>query len=294
MPASKTVDPELLRAFVTVVDCGGFSQAAGRLLRGQSAVSLQIKRLEEQLGVRLLERSPRHLRLTEGGELIIDQARRLLGLHEELIAKAREPELAGTVRLGAPEDFATSRLPWILARFRRSHPRVALEVTCELTLDLLGRFNAGGLDMALVKRDPAEALEGTRVWREQLVWTAGSRELVAPDEPLPLVCSPIPCVYRGRATAALDSARRPWRVSYSCGSLAGNHAAVRAGLGVTVLPKEMVPADLVILDEDLMDLPSLRDTEIALVSATGLNAPAERLREFIVHELEHGTSERGA
>lgn len=291
MPLPKTLDPELLRAFVAVVDCGGFSQAAGRLLRGQSAVSLQIKRLEEQLGIRLLERSPRHVRLTSGGELIIEQARRLLSLHEDLIAKAREPELAGTVRLGAPEDFATSRLPRILARFSRSHPRVALEVTCELTLDLLARFDGGGLDMALVKRDPAVALQGTRVWREQLVWVAGSREVAVPDQPLPLVCSPIPCVYRGRATAALDAAGLTWRVAYSCGSLAGSHAAVRAGLGVTVLPKDMVPADLVILDEDATGLPPLRDTEIALVCASTIPAPAERLREFIVHELEHGSSE---
>ncbi len=290
MAVPTTVDPELLRAFVAVVEAGGFSQAAGRLLRGQSAVSLQIKRLEDQLGVRLLDRSPRRVRMTPEGEMILGQARRILSLHEELIARAREPELAGVVRLGAPEDFATTRLPNLLAGFVRAHPRVALEVTCELTLDLLTRFDGGGLDLALVKREPTFAFEGTRVWREQLVWVTGDKAILQEDEPLPLVCSPIPCVYRARATAALDSQGQPWRVVYSCGSLAGTHAAVRAGLGVTVLPKDMVPADLAILDEEVVGLPRLRDTEIALVSAPALPLPAARLRDFIVRELEHGVA----
>ncbi len=290
MAAPQTIDPELLRALVAVVECGGFSQAAGRLLRGQSAVSLQIKRLEDQLGTRLLDRSARRVQLTAEGELIIGHARRILSMHEELIARAREPELAGVVRLGAPEDFATSRLPRILASFARSHPKVALEVTCELTLELLARFEAGGLDIALVKREPTLALEGTRVWREQLVWVSGEPELAWREDALPLVCSPLPCVYRGRATHALDAARRPWRIAYSCGSLAGNHAAVRAGLGVTVLPKDMVPHDLFVLDEEPAGLPRLRDTEVALVSAPTLSAPAQRLRDYVIRELEHGAA----
>lgn len=288
MAAPQTIDPELLRTLVAVVECGGFSQAAGRLLRGQSAVSLQIKRLEDQLGTRLLDRSARRIQLTAEGELIIGHARRILSMHEELIARAREPELSGVVRLGAPEDFATSRLPRILASFVRSHPKVALEVTCQLTLELLARFEAGGLDIALVKREPTSAVEGTRVWREQLVWVADEPELPRRDDALPLVCSPLPCVYRGRATSALDAARRPWRIAYSCGSLAGNHAAVRAGLGVTVLPKDMVPHDLFVLDEESAALPRLLDTEVALVSAPTLSAPAQRLRDFVIRELEHG------
>lgn len=290
MAAPTTIDPELLKAFVAVVDCGGFSQAAGRLFRGQSAVSLQIKRLEDQLGTRLLDRSARRVQLTAEGEMIIGQARRILSMHEDLIARAREPELAGVVRLGAPEDFATSRLPRMLASFARSHPRVALEVTCELTLELLARFDAGGLDIALVKQEPATSVQGTRVWREQLVWVSGEPDPPGSSDPLPLVCSPVPCVYRGRATAALDAAGTPWRIAYCCGSLAGNHAAVRAGLGITVLPKDMVPADLFVLDESAAGLPALKDTEVALVAAPTLSSPAERLRDYIIHELEHGSA----
>lgn len=282
------IDPELLRAFVTVVEAGGFSQAAERLLRGQSAVSLQIKRLEERLGVRLLDRGPRRVTLTSEGELILDHARRILSLNDELVARLREPELSGLVRLGAPEDFATSHLPNVLARFSRSHPRVALEVTCELTLELLQRFQAGGLDLALVKREPMGHLGGMRVWREPLVWVAASRAVTEVPDALPLVVSPRPCVYRKRATDALDSQGRAWRIAYTCGSLTGNHAAVRAGLGVTVLPKAMVPPDLTVLNDEMTGLPPLADTEIALVAAAQLSAPAERLRDYIIRELEHG------
>lgn len=282
------IPPELLRAFVAVVESGGFSQAAERLLRGQSAVSLQIKRLEDRLGVRLLDRGPRHVTLTSEGELILDHARRILSLNDELVSRLREPELSGLVRLGAPEDFATSHLPSVLARFSRSHPRVALEVTCELTLELLQRFQAGGLDLALVKREPMGHLGGVRVWREPLVWVASGRAVCETPDALPLVVSPRPCVYRKRATDALDTQGRPWRIAYTCGSLTGNHAAVRAGLGVTVLPKAMVPADLTVLNDELTGLPPLADTEIALVAGSQLSAPAERLRDYIIRELEHG------
>lgn len=290
MPTTAPIDPDLLRTFVTVVECGGFSQAAERLLRGQSAVSLQIKRLEERLGVRLLDRNPRHVALTSDGELILDHARRILSLNDELVARIREPELAGVVRLGAPEDFATSHLPDVLARFARSYPRVALEVTCELTLELLERFQAGGLDIALVKREPSGVTGGIRVWREPLVWVAGHAAVAGAADTLPLVVSPRPCVYRKRATDALDTRGRPWRIAYTCGSLAGNHAAVRAGLGLTVLPKDMVPADLTVLNDEALGLPALADTEIALIEAPQLSPPALRLRDYIVRAMERGAA----
>lgn len=306
---SAAIDPDLLRAFVTVVECGGFSAAAERLRRGQSAVSLQIKRLEDRLGVRLLERNPRHVALTSEGEIILDRARRILDLNDELVAQAREPELSGVVRLGAPEDFATSHLPRVLARFVRSYPRVALEVTCELTLEVMERFRAGGLDLALVKREPSGLGGGVgggpagsssgglgpglKVWREPLVWVGVDKALAHGDAPLPLVVSPRPCVYRKRATDSLDAAGRAWRIAYTCGSLAGNHAAVRAGLGLAVLPKDMVPADLTVLDDESLGLPALADTEIALIAAAQLGAPAIRLRDYIVRELEHGPREAG-
>jgi DNA-binding transcriptional LysR family regulator len=279
--------PDLLRAFVAVVDHRGFSAAAKRLGRGQSAVSLQIKRLEERLGVQLLERNPHLVRPTNEGEALLEQARKILALHDDLAHRFDKQELTGVVRLGAPEDFATSHLPGVLSRFSQSHPGVVLEVVCELTLDLIKRFDAGGLDLALVKREPGSGVAGRRVWREPLVWVSSS-ETLERDQLLPLVVSPAPCVYRSRATQALDAAGRRWRIAYTCTSLAGTHAAVRAGLGVSVLPKEMVPSDLTLLDSEDSGLPDLHDTEMALIEAPSLPVAAERLREVIIRELEHG------
>lgn len=285
------LDLDLLRSFVAVVDAGGFSRAAERLRRGQSTVSLQIQRLEDQVGAVLLQRTPRHLSLTAVGEAILDHARRMLALNDALIARAREPALSGTVRLGAPEDFATQHLPAVLARFADSYPAVTLEVTCDLTLNLLDGFGRGAFDLVLIKQAAGAADAGVRVWREPLVWAAGSRAVVRRAEEagtaLPLVVSPRPCVYRMRATEALDAAGKPWRIVYTCGSLAGTHAAVRAGLGITVLPQAMVPPDFIILDTADRSLPDLHDTEMALLAARPIGAPAQRLHDHIIRALEH-------
>ena len=280
------LDVDLLRAFVSVADLGSFTRAADALLRRQSTLSLQIKRLEEGLGKRLLERSSRHVRLTAEGERLLGHARQMLALNDRLVATLEEPALAGMVRLGTPEDFATTHLPQVLARFARAYPSVQLEVTCDLTLTLMGRFRQGDFDLVLVKREPERSDRGVRVWREPLVWVAAGKLAVPESGPLPLVVSPPPCVYRKRATDSLGRMRRAWRVAYSCASLAGQHAAVKAGLGVTVLPKDMVPAGLGVIERGA-GLPELHDTEIALLAARNLSAPARRLHDHIVRSLEN-------
>ncbi|MCA0202063.1 MAG: LysR family transcriptional regulator [Proteobacteria bacterium] len=285
MAPSENLELGLLRTFVTVVDAGSFSVAATRLLRGQPAISLQVKRLEDQLGKTLLQRSPRQISLTPDGETLLQYARRMLSLNDEAIDQMKEPEVSGVVRLGAPEDFATSHLPKVLGAFARSHPRVTIEMTCELTLQVLSRFRKGGLDLALVKRERSSSVKGTSVWREPLVWVAADSS-VALSGPVPLVVSPSPCLYRKRATDTLSRAGRKWRIAYTCASLAGAHAAVRAGLGVAVLPKEMVPQDLLILDAERSSLPQLADTEMALLHPSKLTAAAAKLKEHIIRELE--------
>ncbi|MDO9489216.1 MAG: LysR substrate-binding domain-containing protein [Sphingomonadaceae bacterium] len=279
------LDLDLLRAFATVAETGNMTSAGERLRRSQSAVSLQIKRLEDQLELRLFDRSPRSVRLTAAGERLLTHACAMLAMNDAILDELAEPALEGAVRLGTPEDFATTHLPTVLARFAESHPRVHLEVDCDLTLNLLDRFGAGEFDLVLVKREPSGGESGVRVWREPLVWAASPRFDPAQPGQLPLVVSPSPCVYRARAIGALDRAGRPWRIAYTCGSLAGSQAAVRAGLGVTVLPRDMVPADLAAID-DPVELPDLHDTEIALLAARLLSAPAQRLRQHIVRALE--------
>ena len=284
------LDLQLLQTFALVADSGSMTRAATRLGRTQASVSLQISRLEAQLGGPLFTRAPRGVRLTEKGELLLPQARRLLRLSDEILAGLSDEGLEGEVRLGAPEDFATTHLPEILAAFSKAHPRVALQVTCELTMSLLEMIRDGRLDLALVKREPMGPDLGVRVWREPLVWVAASPDQIAPDQPAPLVVAPSPCVYRRRAIRALEQARRSWRVTYTSPSLAGQHAALRAGLGLSVLPREMAPRDLVTLGPD-SGLPALEDTEIALMKAPGsLSRAAERLGQYVLEALDR---ERG-
>lgn len=285
MPRLYNLDIDLLRAFVSVAETGSFTRAAEALLRRQSTLSLQIKRLEQGIGRRLLDRSARRARLTEDGEALLDHARQMLTLNDRVVARLDEPALAGTVRLGTPEDFATTHLPQVLARFAQTYPAVQLEVTCELTLTLLAHFRQGQFDLVLVKREPERSARGVRVWREPLVWVAAPRLAVASNGPLPLVVSPPPCVYRKRATDSLNRADRSWRIAYSCASLAGQHAAVKAGLGITVLPKDMIPPGLAAI-EHRSSLPDLHDTEIALLASRGLSPPARRLHDHIVRSLE--------
>lgn len=278
-------DLDLLRAFVFVAETGSMTKAGERLYRSQSAVSLQMKRLEQSLGMRLFDRSPRAIHLSAAGDRLLSHARALLSLNDAILDELTDPALEGTVRLGTPEDFATTHLPAVLARFAESHPRVALEVDCDLTLNLLDRFGAGEFDLVLVKREPSGGEAGVRVWREPLVWAASPHFDFGASGPLPLVVSPNPCVYRARAVGALELVGRPWRIAYTCGSLAGSQAAVRAGLGLTVLPRDMVPTDLAAID-DPAELPDLHDTEIALLAAKSLDMPAQRLREHIIRALE--------
>lgn len=279
----KTLDLDLVRTFATIARLGSFTAAAKQLGRQQSTISLQVARLEAAIDARLIERSPRLLRLTEDGQSFLAYAERLLDLNDEAVAKLSEPAMTGLVKLGTPEDFATRHLPDVLARFAQAYPSVALEVTCDLTLNLLERFGTGAFDLVLVKQEPSTRAKGVRVWREPLVWVAGHREFLDDREALPLVVSPAPCVYRTRATKALDKARIPWRIAYTCGALSGTLAAVKAGLGLAVLPKDMVPADLTICAHDR--LPDLHDTEIALLQTRQLSPPAQRLAQHIVRSL---------
>lgn len=278
------LDIDLVRTFVTIHALGNFSRAAARLGRQQSTISLQILRLENMVGQKLLLRTPRKVELTRAGQVFLVACRRLLELNDEIIASIRDPDLRGLVRLGTPEDFATRHLPDVLASFAQAHPAVALEVTCDLTLNLLPRFQAGAFDLVLVKQELSENARSKRVWREPLVWVTGERDYIRRRGCLPLVVSPEPCVYRTRAIVALDEAGHDWRVAYTCGSMAGSMAAVRAGLGISVLPQEMVPADLHVIHGTF--LPDLKDTEIALLQADQLSEPAKRLREHIVRSLE--------
>ena len=263
------IDTALLRTFYTLATTGSFTRTAERVSRTQSAVSQQIQKLEDTLGQPLFVRTRRHVALTTAGEMLLGYARQVLELLDQALDKLANPDPWGEVRFGSPEDFATFFLPDILARYLEQHPHVLLRTQCDLTLTLIEGFDRDELDLVVIKQDPGKLHPGARpLWGEKLVWVGneptGQPAGIGQDSGIRLVLSPDPCVYRARALQALDQAGLPWTIVYTSPSLAGATAAVRAGLGLTVLPRNMIPQGLTLVPPEA-DLPDLDETQICLL-----------------------------
>ena len=243
--ATPNLDIDLLRSFAAVADSGGFTAAAALVARTQSAVSMQIQRLEEAVGHRLFERSPRSLALTPRGEALLDSARRILALHDETVRQFAAAPVTGTVRLGVTEYFVPGELPTLLARFAASHPGVQLEVRMGLSRDLREELRAGRLDAALVRAEGESEAEA--LWREPQVWVAAESWREPGEGPVPLVVLPRGCVLRDFAIAALERRGRAWRLAYTGSSMASVQAAVRAGLGVSIVARSGVQPGMRVL-----------------------------------------------
>ena len=232
---------ELLRSFVKAVELGSFTRAGDAVGRTQSAISLQMRRLEEMLDTPLFERGTHRVRLTEEGATLADYARRVLALNDEAVASLRRRRVAGCLRLGAPHEYMASLLPTILGKFAQSHPGVTLEVTCDLSKNLLERQAKGEFDLVIALHDDGQRGGGVLVHTEPLVWISGIDHARHDQQPLSLVLAPPPCIYRNRVLHTLGRLNRSWRVSYTSSSYSGILAAVRAGLGVTLLDPSTVP-----------------------------------------------------
>ena len=276
------LDMDILRSFAAVVDLGGLSQAGRQLGRSQSAVSLQMKRLETQVGERLFLRSGRSLDLSETGEQLLAYARRILALNDEALADLRGVPVEGRLRFGTQQDFTESWLPTALARFAERHPAVRLQVSVGKGTSYLKALERGRFDLVLAlglgNRPTAEPLGHLPlVWigRKDFVWRDG--------EPLPLVTFEGWCRFRRHALALLDEAGIPWRIVLTSPSLAGLWAAANAGLGITVRTAEGLPPDLTLLDEAL-GLPPLGTVDVSLHSHVGPQSPAAAAFAALVRE----------
>lgn len=272
---------ELLRTFLWVAERGGVSRTAEALERTQPAISLQLKRLEGLAGGPLFRRQGRAWPMTERGELLAGYARQMLRLNDEALATLTKPSVAGTVRIGIPNDFADTFLSRILAGFGEAHSAVSLEVTCDLSVNLLRLLDKGDIDLALALPDGARTPGPLATWTQRVVWIGAPGLRLVPEKPVPLVLYPEGCGYRRRLLAALEAEQRRWRVVYSSASLVGLQAALMAGLGVTALSELVVPTGLAVLGLDL-GLPALPSLEVGLFARTGRLAPAaQRLAEHI-------------
>lgn len=285
------LDIDQLRTFVAIADTGSFTRAAEIVHKTQSAVSMQMKRLEERVGKAIFERDGRLSKLTDEGERLLDYARRIVRLNAECIASFNDKELTGRVRLGLPDEYADRYLPEILARFSRSNPKAEVTVMCEPSHHLIERVQHGDLDLAIIthvdRRGPSDIV---RI--EQLLWVTSVRHGVHEEAPLPLALGRPNCHWRHSATEALESAGKPYRILYVSWNSTAVGAAVLAGLAVSVLPESAVRPGMRILGPS-DGFPALPSCKIGLIRARREENPlADALGFHIKQSLDNLGSTR--
>jgi DNA-binding transcriptional LysR family regulator len=291
-----SIDPDLLRAFAYIAEEGSFTRAAERVGRTQSAVSMQVQRLEGLLGQRVLHRGKGGaVQLTPHGQYLLERSRDLLALNDEIWTTFHKPAVHGTVRLGTPDDYALSYLPAALKRFAQSHPAVEVDVLCLPSSELVEKLRAGELDVILCSEgDSATRQPSTLLWRGPLHWVAAERSPPHRLDPLPLALAADNCSWRRAAIEALQRHGRRYRVAYTSATLAGTHAPVLAGLALTVSPMTWLPEGLRALPPG-EGLPPLPDCGILLMRGRAPRAPVvDVLADHIAASFGVGTERQAA
>lgn len=273
------LDTESLGMLIAIVDTGGFTAAAERVGRTQSAVSARIAQLEENLGVRLLERSRRGISLTETGERLVAHARRLLAFESEALADLKGGTPEGSVRIGMPDDYVDAYFTPTIARFAAAYPRVEISIRCDLSKNLEPEVDRGQIDVALLTRDLTRPT-GELLKKEKLLWLAARGHRPERSDPLPLALFPTGCRARPHIAAALDKAGLNWRVACTSSSQGGVHSAVETGLCITALPECAAPPEWRRLGP-ADGLPPLPDMEIGLFLAPAASPAARRLADTL-------------
>src|SRR6202042_1019920 len=292
MSLPQAMDNDLLRAFVLIAEGHSFTQAAAHVGRTQSAVSMQVKRLEEMLGQPVLSRGKGGaVELTPHGQYLLARARQILALNDEVLTTFRAPQIAGTVRLGTPDDYAFAYLPPILKRFAETHPAVQVDVVCSPSGELMRRLKADEIDLTLISdgHQPS-GWPSVQLWRGPLVWVTSTRFAPHRQDPLPLALADRApflargqdCEWAGAAVRALEEAGRRYRVAYTSASQIGTHAPVLAGLAITVSTLSWLPDGLRAMrpEEGLPRLP-----EFGILLAKG-KRPSQPVTDALAAHIE--------
>jgi DNA-binding transcriptional LysR family regulator len=290
--AALNLDIDLLRTFAAVADSGSFTAAAAVVARTQSAVSMQVKRLEEVLGRRVFERTSRALGLTREGEVLLDYARRMLALNDESLRRIARPGMSGRVRLGVTEYFVPNQIAGILARFAAAHPGVHLDVRMGLSRELRQELDAGRLDAAIVRLDATRAMHAEPIWREPQHWVAHRDWSLTKGEPVPLVALPPPCVLREFALETFRKQKRAHRLAFSGSSMASVQAAVLAGLGVSIVARSSVLPGMRVLPTS-RSWPSPGTLEVGVVQGAGARADIVGALEQVTRDTLQGLPAAG-
>ena len=282
-------DTALLRTFVAICDSGSFTKAAREVNLTQSAVSLHVKRLEDQVGSRLIVRNTRGLRLTEQGEVLQSYARRILALYKEAEQRLSR-DSGGLVRIGVPEYFDLHTLSSLLRQFSAHYPEIRLHIELGIGPDISALLDEGELDLVIVSNEIGEG-DGIPLCRERRVWAAGRGMKLAPDEPAPLALYPPFCRWRQLSLEELARAGRTWTLAIQSAGTAGILAALEAGLAISVFPEFNLPPTLKALGA-AEALPALPDFEFVLRRSRNGSPAAGHLAEMIVNFFQLSTALR--
>lgn len=285
LPASAKgpIDLDLLASFVAIADTGSFSKAAQRVFRTPSAVSMQIKKLEETLGKSVFARDSRSVSLTSDGEMLLGYARRMLALSNEMMARFVMPEMTGTVCLGAPDDYGTLIMPQLLSRFAETHPNVSVNVIIETSDHLIPRFDRGQLDVMVYTPQNGMPLDHGEVQllEENLVWAGVKGGCAWERDPLPLSMWEACCPWRQRAVEALTGAGRSYRTAYMSAHTLAQKAAIESDLAVAPFPASFMEPPLIALGEK-EGLPELGTYQIRMRKRDKDDACAGALADHIL------------
>lgn len=281
------LENDVLRSFVAIAETASFSRAARQVFRTTSAVSMQIKRLEEMLGQKLFIREARRVTLTPEGETLLRYSRRLLKLNEEAVSEFLKPTLSGTVRFGTPDDIGTRILPSVLAEFARTHPAVQVDVVVGSSQSLSQRLNDGDLDLILITAGCFGQTDsiGTVVHTEPLVWAHREGGTALERRPLPVAFASPGCVWRGTALSALDRAGIAYRVAYTSEHCAGQQAAMEADLAIAPFPLGLIRKPIRQVPESA-GLPPLGHYQIEMVRGAQRGDVVDALSGYISHAFE--------
>ncbi|MBO9193154.1 MULTISPECIES: LysR substrate-binding domain-containing protein [unclassified Rhizobium] len=263
------LDIDQLQTFIAIIDSGSFTKAADRVYKTQSAVSMQMRRLEERIGKQLFIKDGRGNRLTVEGEKLLNYARRIIRLNNEAIAAFDDNRLEGTLRIGTPDDYAERYMPEIIGRFAKTHPNVELYIVCEPSVDLAERMHRGELDIALVTHNPRVRMSDV-VRTEPLCWVGSANHPIRDDAPVPLAVGRRDCPWRQTAIAALDAGGREHQILFTSWSCTVIAAAVLSGLAVSTMPESALRTGMKVLTQ-ADGFPALPPVQIGIMKRPGVS-----------------------
>jgi DNA-binding transcriptional LysR family regulator len=275
------LDLDVLRTFVAIAETGSFTTAATAVFRTPSAVSMQIKKLEDILGRSVFSRDARSVTLTTDGEMLLGYARRMLAINREAVSKFIIPDISGVVRIGSPDDYGERVLPHVLKRFAQSHPSIAVDVIIDQSGHLRRRMDDRELDITLVTKSSKNPMDGAEtLLTEPIVWAGAKGGCAHLKEPLPVSIWEEGCAWRAGALEALGREGRDYRVAYMSAHTTGQRSAIMADLAVAPLPKSVLGCDMVELSTN-DGLPEIGTYSLAMFVATDASAPVKAAADHI-------------